>query len=141
MQLYDILGRNYVELSGIRPFDTIGVPERERIEDQSYIGAPDYGISVVLPDHETVAAVHLFAGTTSEMSRYPYELPEGLTFDMSRKEIRGLLGEPEQQGEESTVPVLGRMPPWDIFARGGHRIHVEYDWGENRLRLVTLMPR
>jgi hypothetical protein len=138
MNIQDLLGRHYNALRDVTGLQNLEIPPLEAIEDQSYISVFAFGISLVLSDHRTISAIHLHGDTSEGFDVYPFALPLGLRFGMSRDEVRVLLGEPEQKGEETVVPILGKKPAWDRFAARDIRVHVEYSGSPPAARLVTL---
>jgi len=136
--LDSLLGMRYVDLGKLDILRMYKLPDRERIEDRSYANLSDAGVSLVLPDHETIGAVQLHAPGHEGFSGYPGPLPGGLTFDMDRDDVRNALGAPDRHGEEGAVLLLGKKPAWDSFALNGHRLHVEYAFGGRGIQLVTL---
>lgn len=136
-----LLGATIEELKNAPQLRGLVVPPLKPIEDQSYISMPDAGISMVFPDNRTVDAIQLHAAGHEGYSAYAAALPSGLVFDMSRAQVRDHLGQPDQQGEEKILPLLGKKPAWDSFARDGYRLHVEYNFGATAIQLVSLMPK
>lgn len=136
--LKDLLGLSYDKLASSKEFIGIRLPDIERIEDQSYLSIHDRGVSFVFPDNRTIGAVQLHSQGHEGFSGYADALPAGLSFNMSREEVQKLLGKPDRSGEEGQVPFLGHKPAWDSFLEGNMRIHVEYDFGQTALQLVTI---
>jgi hypothetical protein len=134
----ELLGKRYTELKSVELFGT-RVPLSEEIEGQSYVDFREAGVSVVLPDNETIGAVHLHSAGHEGFRGYAGPLPRGLKFAMSRKAVRALFGEPEASHDEQTVPVLGWKSAWDSFVVDSVRIHIAYSrGGSERIELVTL---
>ena len=121
--------------------------EPEEIEGDVHLGAPRLGVGLVAlaegqhaeVDQLRVSTVHLHCTPDSEHSAYTGLLPRGLGAEMSRHEVRNLLGDPERSGETVRLPVLGDMPAWDRFVVGGWFLHVQYRGDGSGLSLVTMM--
>jgi hypothetical protein len=133
-----MLGLTYGDLPSLELLKNIEIPGPERIEHQSYISMPERGISLFLPDNETVATVQLYSAGSDGFDEYAGKLPEGLRFAMSRSQVRETLGQPDEHGEESEIIFLGKSPPWDVFYRDGLKIHVEYTFGVDAIRLLSV---
>ena len=121
--------------------------EPEEIEGHVHLGAPGLGMGLVARvggelaavDQLRVSTVHLYCIPDGEHSAYTGPLPRGLTAEMSRREVRNLLGDPERSGEAVRLPVLGDMPAWDRFAVDGWFLHAQYRGAGPGLSLVTMM--
>ena len=136
----ELIGRRYSELPATALFRDTPIPAPEQIEDQSYVSLPDKGISLVLPDNQTVGAVQLYGQGHQGFSAFGGELPGGVAFGMDRSAVRAKLGAPDKQGEEKKVPILGDSPAWDSFVTPEGRVHVQYGLGGGGVQLVTLSP-
>jgi hypothetical protein len=82
--------------------------------------------------------VHLYSDGHEGFSQYAGPLPGGISFSTDRAEVRRRLGVPDRSGEETVMPILGKMPPWDTFHVDNLRVHVEYTPGVKSIRLVTV---
>ncbi|MCW3640077.1 hypothetical protein [Burkholderia cenocepacia] len=133
-----LLGMKYDDLSSAPFFSGQLVPLREVVVDQSYVSCQALGVSLVLPDNETVTAVQLHADRHEGFVGYARALPSGLEFRMNRQEARAILGAPQKSGEEKELPLFGKTSAWDSFIVDGLRLHVEYLLGGNGIQLVTL---
>jgi hypothetical protein len=134
----ELLGRRYADLQFAPVLRGVLVPDREKIVDQSYVSFPDLGISLVLPDDEVVSAVHLYSDQHDGFSGYAGELPNGLSFGMTKDEVRATFGDPDQSGPARDIHPFGMSPAWDSFVSDGRRIHVEYQLEGSGIRLVTI---
>lgn len=119
-------------------FRSVVMPAVEKIGDESYLQLPLLGISMVLPDGETISAVHLHASGHEGYSEFQGELPAGIVFAMSREEARDRLGNPAQCGDGGPVLLLGPRPAWDAFIVDGQRLHLEYSEDNQSVRLITI---
>jgi hypothetical protein len=133
----DLLGKSYAELSRVPVLRGASILPTEQIDDRSYVSLRPMGISLVL-DNRTVSAVHLYSDGHEGFSQYAGPLPGGISFSTDRAEVRRRLGVPDRSGEETVMPILGKMPPWDTFHVDNLRVHVEYTPGVKSIRLVTV---
>lgn len=128
-------------LSGLRAAASalnIVIPEPELIGDESYIQLPNEGLSFVLPDGVRIVSIHFYAEGRDGYAGYKGGVLGGVSFAMSRTAVRELLGLPESFKDAYTVPILGKMPAWDLFSKDGYSIHVEYDVSEKSASLITI---
>lgn len=137
-KIESLLGVRYPDLAQAAALAGADVPQRETVVDQSYVSFPALGVSLVLPDNETVSAVQLHASEHEGFVGYSGPIPGRLTFGMNRHDVRALLGAPVESGEEKDVILLGRKPAWDSFKLGAIKMHVEYSAGEGPIQLVTI---
>jgi hypothetical protein len=134
----ELLGKSYAELPHVTVLQGVTIPPLEQIAHKSYVSFLPLGISLVLPDNQTVATVHLHSDQHEGFAGYAAQLPGGISFRMGRSEVRQRLGTPEQSGEETVVPVLGKKAAWDSFRVGGARVHVEYVPGNKAIGLASI---
>jgi hypothetical protein len=137
-QIKSLLGKKLSDIRGMEIFRNILMPDVEEIGDESYLELPLLGISMVLPDGETISAVHLHAFGHEGYSEFQGELPAGIVFAMSREAARDRLGNPAQCGDGGRVLLLGPRPAWDAFIVDGQRLHLEYSEDNQSVRLITI---
>lgn len=70
---------------------------------------------------------------------YPYQLPHGLTADMSRERAHSTLGTPADSEGPPAVFSGGRQVYWDLWTYPDHSMQVEYAKDTRRIWIVTLM--
>jgi hypothetical protein len=134
--LSEIVGRRLDELAVLALLGLNSAPTKEKIGDRDYVELKARGISLVLRnDH--VLAVQLHAGGRDSFSRYDGPIMGGATFEMTRDDLRNLLGVPQRSGE-ATTGILGKMPPWDRWSLGGVCLHAEYEADTKGVRLFTM---
>lgn len=133
-----LLGVRYEDLGQMPVLAGVDVPLRETVVDQSYVSFPALGVSLVLPDNETVGAVQLHSNEHEGFAGYAGRLPGQLMFEMNREDARVCLGVPAESGEEREVLLLGMKPAWDSFRLGQIKIHLEYSIGGGPIQLVTI---
>lgn len=136
--IQSLVGQNINDVHGMGIFRNVAMLDVEKIGDESYLQLPLLGISMVLPDGETISAVHLHASGHEGYSEFQDELPAGIVFAMSREEARARLGNPAQCGDGGRVLLLGPRPAWDAFIVDGQRLHLEYSEDNQSVRLITI---
>jgi hypothetical protein len=112
--------------------------EPETIEDRTYLSWPDHGLDIQLDKAGRIEILFLHAAGHEEYCRFPHPLPCGLRFELSRDEVRGIMGTPDKSGEPAIISVLGSYPAWDVFTARGTRVHVSYCESGPGISLVTL---
>ena len=137
-QMDTLLGMTLVAVAQIPEFSQADFSQIERIGDQSVVEFPSRGFSLILPDHEHIGAVHLHAQGHEDYTRFAGEMPGGIQFSDTRAIVRQRMGTPARSGEAKTVPVLGKVPPYDIYIVGKTTVRVQYDFDEARVLLITL---
>jgi hypothetical protein len=133
-----VLGKKVKEIQDTADFRGVSVPVPELIGDEYYIEIPSIGVSMVLPDGETVTAIHLHAENHEGYSQYQGEIPTGILFSMSREQVRKILGAPIQYSDGRKVLLLGERPAWDAYIINDLKIHFEYAENTDSIGLVTL---
>lgn len=136
--IQSLVGQNINDVHDMGIFRNVAMLDVEKIGDESYLQLPLLGISVVLPDRETISVVHLHASGHEGYSEFQGELPAGIVFAISREEARARLGNPAQCGDGGRVPLLGPRPAWDAYIVDGQRLHLEYAGDNQSIRLVTI---
>ena len=99
--------------------------------DVTYAEFPKGGISLVIdPSTELVTTVFVYA-ESKKKTGYAGDVPEGLSLDLSRDELRAKLGDPQESRD-------GLMS-WDTWERGDYRLRAEYKKDGQRLKMFVLM--
>jgi hypothetical protein len=111
----------------------------EEIDGRIYGEARRSGLSFVVGEDGRIRTVHLHAEGHEGYSGYVGEIPRGVRFDMSRAEVRSILGSPDASGEARLIEHYGEGPAWDRFDLVGAQMHVEYVKDLRSIQLVTLM--
>jgi len=125
-----------------KPLSEIGEYPRamlEQIGDRSYLSAIEIGLSFVIDDERVIAA-HLYGGGKEGFKRFPFRLPLGVAFEMSREGLRTHLGIPEQSRDAGQTLMLGMKPAWDRFIGDGIKLRAEYSEDLNSVQMFTVMP-
>ena len=63
----------------------------------------------------------------------------GLSFLSNREDIRQNLGAPSKSGPAYTHPILGKYGPWDRYDCPEYSIHIHFESGRDRVKMITLM--
>jgi hypothetical protein len=113
----------------------------EVIDRRTYGEAPRSGLSFIVDDDGRIRTVHLHAEGHEGHAAYLGVIPLGVRFDMSRAEVRSVLGSPTASGEAHQIEGYGEGPAWDLFDLAGAQMHVEYAKDQRSIRLVTLSRR
>lgn len=137
-QIESLLGMTLAAMAQVTGLSKADLLQVERIGDQSVLECPARGFSLILPDHEHIGAVHLHSQGYEGYTRFGGELPVGMQFSDTRAIVRQRLGAPALSGEAKSVPVIGKVPPYDIYLVGEIKVRVQYDFDESRVLLVTL---
>ncbi len=137
-EIETLAGRRYADLLVEPLLTAVGALTVETIEGRRYASRPDRGFSLVLDEDDRISTVQLYRHGHQGFSRYAGATPGGLSFEMDRAAVRGRLGPPLDSGAEKTLPLLGRMPAWDVFHVGACRLHVEYELDGRGVRLMSL---
>jgi hypothetical protein len=100
--------------------------------------APHAGISVLFLEGPTVHAISLHSGSKGGFSAFQGSLPGGLDFQSKREDVLRAFGPPTKyrgpfQSSFDPTPSGG----WDLYAKDGYSIHIEYDAFTTQIRLVT----
>jgi hypothetical protein len=111
----------------------------EQIGDRGYLNATETGLSFVIDDNRAIA-VHLYGGEKEGFKRFPFSLPLGVTFDMSRESLRSHLGTPEESRDAGQRLMLGVKPAWDRFIGDRIKLRAEYSKDLNSVQMFTVMP-
>lgn len=111
----------------------------EEDEGRWYLRAPGLGLEFVADAERRVTTVFLYCDPMGDIRAFERKLPDGLTRDMGRQQVRELLGAPEREGEASRIPVLGEGPAWDRYEVGDRLVHVSFRPDGPGISKVTLM--
>lgn len=133
-----LLGLTYAEMHASDVLLGVSIPDAEIIDLDSYVELPTLGVSFVLSRGERVSVVQLYSAGRDGYSEFTGAIPKGLSFAMSREEVRAKMGKPQLSGEATTIPILGEKPAWDKFDTEEFSVHVEYGHELDKVGLITL---
>jgi hypothetical protein len=135
-----LLGKTTVELEEIFGVPCPVTPENPLEGETTYVTLPQFGLALVI-ENERASCIQLFApGSSAKYCGYQGEFFAGLTFDASRKNVRGLLGVPikTEDGGEGKGLFGSYLKPWDIFMHCSHEYHFEYTRDGTGIHLVSI---
>ena len=142
---HQLVGRHIAKFASILGYPVV-VPDRPPDGDPEYgldryIEQPDRGLAIVVDWSDICSCVQFF-GADNNPGYYEYvgSLPNGLTFQSSRAEVREVMGTPTEHRDESGFLAELRIRPWDWFTHEGLKVHFEYSDGCDRIRMVSAMP-
>jgi hypothetical protein len=137
-QIELLVGRKWRDEAISEALNGMPIPEPQAIGDESYIELPEAGVSMVLPDGETITAIHLHCEGHEGYSQYTGTTPADIAFDMNRQLVREYLGVPMEHGDGGRIMLLGYRPAWDAFNVSGKRLHIEYAEDSQSISLMTV---
>ncbi len=119
--------------------DLVGTVALEAIDGRTYGEAPGSGLSFVVGTDGRIRTLHLYSDGHENFARFIGTIPFGIRFDMSRANVRAILGSPSASGEPRQIEHYGEGAAWDRFAFDAVQMHVEYRGDQRSIQLVTLM--
>ncbi|WP_333682212.1 hypothetical protein [Dyella sp.] len=101
------------------------------------------GISFSLTKDRRVDAIYLYAHGHEGFSDFRGFLPCGLSFDMSRNDVRSHFEDkygigPSRFNDGQEISGLGFVPAWDLYVVNDYAFHIQYNDHWNAINLVTL---
>lgn len=108
-------------------------------EGETYYEFHQRGVSLLFGTDGTLSAIFLYGRNNEGFEAYEGLLPLGLTFSLSRDEVRQVLGEPSKTGEGRSILNAGEIHPWERYDLPEAIVHARYTENENEITLVTLM--
>lgn len=142
---HQLIGRHLAEFAPLlgRP---IAVPERPPKGDPEYgldryITLRDRGLAIVVDWDDLCSCVQFFAaGSSADMRPYAGSLPNGLTFESCRADVRAAMGPPIESREQGGSHDPLTIRPWDWFNHEGLKLHFEYGDDGDCVRMVSAIP-
>jgi hypothetical protein len=111
------------------------------LEDSSpYLNARNHGISLALTKKGNVETIFLYAEGHEGFSEFKGELPSGIRFGSSRKDVRSLMGEPMMAGEIGGEGVMANEFAFDRYETTERYMRFTYNKDESGILLITLAP-
>jgi hypothetical protein len=133
---FDYLGQKITELDIYRA--TFKSAEPADVEGFKYLSAQEEGISLSLSKTLEVEAVFLYAEGVEGFQQYKHSLLNELSFLSSRTNVRQQLGEPSSSGEAGGIGIMAVSFAWDRYELDRGYLHIQYEKGENQIRLLTI---
>lgn len=121
-------------------FRDVGVGIRKDYEDHYHIIFEENGLEMMF-DNKTTLLKTIFIKDTNAMSDDLCKfIPLGLSFKLTKEDIRAKLGDPYKQGKPGTRSVLGEAPPWDLYKKQNYSINIQYKNDDiHNIELITIM--
>lgn len=116
-------------------FDSINIEEGV---DSYYFLNPYLGIDIILRVNKTVKAIHFYSDGHPGVEKFIDNLPKGLDFSYSRKQIHDLFGEPIATGGGGRSLLYENVPTWDKYQFDSHSLHLQYNANESSINLLTI---
>jgi hypothetical protein len=117
---------------------TFKAAEAEIMGESPYLNARDAGISFALNKELKVEAIFLYADNVEDFNQYQDVLPGGLFFQMSRAQVRKVLGEPSMSGDAGGIGIFAIEFSFDRYESDSNYLRLEYTAKDDHIRLVTL---
>ncbi len=119
-----------------RPFDA------ESEEPLIYFIAPENGLQFATNASRRIDTIWVSSGQDDPgFLRFPGNLIGDITFDSSRKAVRGEMGAPSASGEAESILSPEAKVIWDRYDFPTHALHFEYFKVGARLRRITIMSK
>ncbi|MBA4067192.1 MAG: hypothetical protein C0501_26500 [Isosphaera sp.] len=117
-------------------------PDGEGEERRHYLSDPEAGYELTHVGGRIVTAF-LYVRPSDDFSDgfspFGGTLPDGLSLESTRADVRRALGEPPRSGEARISPGLGRKGAWDRYDRPAVSFHIQYTDGGEQVQMITLM--
>jgi hypothetical protein len=112
--------------------------EVEIMGESPYLNARDAGISFALNKKLKIEAIFLYADKVEDFKQYQDVLPGGLTFEMSRAQVRKALGGPSMSGEVGNPGIFAIEFSFDRYESDSTYLRLEYAGQDKYIRLITM---
>jgi hypothetical protein len=134
---FNYLGKNITETDIIKQW-TLGKPEKS--DDRNFYKNHPLGIELYTNVKGMIKAIWLYGIKEKKIKPFTGSLPFGVTFAMSRKESRKLLGEPKYSGEKGGLGIMAVERNWDKWQNEkGQSLRLEYAVDDNSIYHALLM--
>jgi hypothetical protein len=117
---------------------TFNSVEPEEVGESNYLHARDAGISFALNGTMKVKSIFLYADGVEDFKQYLEELPGGISFEMSRTQVRKALGEPVLSTEVGGTGIMAIDFPLDRYESDTSYVSFEYTEDGAHIRLVAI---
>jgi hypothetical protein len=105
-----------------------------------HVECPHLGLAILIDERDIVTCVQFVNdGVMETYRRYAGDLPNGLSFDSTRSDVREALGVPTESREGGPAFLGIKRRPWDWFNHEGRKLHFEYQDGCGAVRMVSVM--
>ena len=111
----------------------------EDMEDEKYLlNSFVNGITVAFALDKTITDIQIFSGKDDEFKQYRKSIPFDLSFDITRNTVHKIMGIPQKSGKETTVPILGILPAWDLYQKNHVELYIDYTHTQDSLFSITI---
>ena len=110
-----------------------GMPERCEYAELQILDYLNHGVQLYVNKHGNVVTIFLFATGVEDHRESELPLPYDLKFFHSADAVEHILGAPNQTG------VNEKGFRWFKYSLQNHSVHIEFSYGSNQIRLVTVM--
>jgi hypothetical protein len=86
-----------------------------------------------------VRTIFLYGRGTERFSQFDGELPDGLTFSSTRRDVHRVFGSPTLSAEPQVLEYLGPKGAWDRYDLPAAHIHFQYHRYQSGIEMITLM--
>ncbi len=114
-------------------------PAIETIEGRTYYEFFENGLGLQFDDGNRLISIQLFSEGLDSYREYSEPFENGMSFEMSKGDIKKLLGRPTNTGGGENIPVLGPRLPWVLFVYEDHALHIQFSIERDSIQLITLM--
>jgi hypothetical protein len=110
-----------------------------QIDKRYYADSASQGISLTANEDRKIVAIQLYSEGYEQHAQFRGSIPNGIAFDMTKDDIRALLGNPAASGGGGTIPVLGKVKRWDRFEYPDHCLHLLYSDTDDKVQLISII--
>lgn len=111
---------------------------RVKVDDRrAYLESERHGLALLTEDG-LVHTIFLYGGGKDDFARYLGTLPDGLSFDWTKSEVRSRLGTPEQS-PDLAAPLVDI--DWDRFEFSPWYLHFTYHTTTETIALLAVFPK
>ena len=110
----------------------------EKIEDEFYLSNKSRGIEGVFDSAKILITLHLYP-QFGKITKHGIDGPfEKLEFALSQDEVTKLLGEPDEKGDETYLPGLGKTRSWQRYIYENISIRFEFSGSKSKLTTISI---
>ena len=107
--------------------------------DKKVVRLLQLGLQVSFDEEQKINTIFVFAEGVQGYQAYPYALPEGLSFNMSRDEAIAVLGQPTETGGPVEGVLDRKIAFWDRWDNETFSLHLRYPEDKDSIMMLTLM--
>lgn len=138
MNYQHFLGKSKKELDTEPSFTEFSNLKMEQFGADNFLGTENDGVVFSFINGDKLTQIDFYSKGYKGFKQFEKELPKGLHFKMSQKDVQTILGKPEHSQEAREIPVIGLIPAADSFNFGTYRILIRYAKTLDSILLVTL---